>query len=384
MKSTVLFATLMAIAVPATAAPVEGHQKRTSCKAGRAPEANAKAEAAPEAQWWNLGANAEGANNNENPWANAWDAWRSRAGDWNFGGWNTNGGGGFPNFGGHATATAGGAQETPSAQPQPEAPAAESLQAQPQPPAQEQEQGQQEQPAPSAEQPAEQPQVQPSASPVKVDDPPAEQPTEAPTAAGEPGAPLYTTAVEEKKAGEPQLPYINDQTTATESSTEADIAGTSKQAKVALDYHNKWRAQFGSGPVTWDPELARSAAQNMGTCKWEHAGADNLSALWASGDKVNHFIHNFMDGWANEWKIYDWNNPGFAMSTGHFTAMTWKGVTKIGCGWKIGCKDSNPGAGFEKKMYFSCVYDPAPNMAGINDEETKKIYTENVGKYTGN
>lgn len=362
MKSTVLFAALMAIAVPATAAPLDSRGTK-GCKAGHGPNPDAAADA----QGFHNGGYSGGWGHGNIDWSSAANNWRTR------------------------TRT-----RTPVAQPtpQPEQPSPSPVQPSPEPeqPAPEQPSPQPEQPSPSPVQPSPEPEQpapeQPSPQPEQPSPQP-EQPSPSPTPTPSPtpvvnvDEPQYTTAVEPPKTGEPTLPYVNDQTVATQDSTAADIAGTSEQAKVALDYHNKWRAQFGTGPLTWDAGLAKKAADAMGTCKWEHIGADNLSALWGSGSVVNHFVHNLIDGWANEWKLYDWNNPGFSMETGHFTAMNWKAVTKVGCGWKLGCKDATPGAGFEQKIYFSCIYDPAPNMGGMDDATTRKNYEANVLRFGG-
>ena len=58
--------------------------------------------------------------------------------------------------------------------------------------------------------------------------------------------------------------------------------------------------------------------------------------------------------WWSEKKDYDFDKPGFAANTGHFTQIVWKSTKKIGCGF--GKKGS--------KMYVVCQYYPAGNMLG--------------------
>ena len=36
--------------------------------------------------------------------------------------------------------------------------------------------------------------------------------------------------------------------------------------------------------------------------------------------------------WYDEVSDYDYSNPGFSSSTGHFTQLVWVGTTKLGCG----------------------------------------------------
>ena len=54
----------------------------------------------------------------------------------------------------------------------------------------------------------------------------------------------------------------------------------------------------------------------------------------------------------NEIKDCDFNNPGFSMSTGHFTQVVWRESTKLGLGVVVG----NDGS------YVVARYGPAGNM----------------------
>jgi uncharacterized protein YkwD len=337
MKASILLAALAAIAVPATAAPV----KRDAAPIAAADAQLDWSNGNPFGKW-----NDDGTFDFTINWSDAVSRWRTRR----------------------------PSRPQPTAVPQPQPTPAPQPTPVPEQPAPEPEQPAPEQPAPQPEQPAPEPEQpapeQPAPQPEQpVDQPPAEErPADAPTGG----------------SGQPTLPFADDKTVFNGPSGAADIAGTSAQAKLALDYHNQWRAQFGVGPLTWDAGLAQKASDHMKTCKWEHIGADNLSARWGSGNGVTHLVHSLIDGWADEWKKYDWNNPGFAMATGHFTAMTWKASTKIGCGWNIGCKDQSPGEGYDQKIYFQCIYDPTPNMGGYDDASTRKNYETNVPRYVGN
>lgn len=69
-----------------------------------------------------------------------------------------------------------------------------------------------------------------------------------------------------------------------------------------------------------------------------------------------------VDAWYDEIDQYSYSNPGFSMSTGHFTQVVWKSTTKLGCAYQY-CDSmwSN---------YVVCEYDPAGNYDGE--------YAENV------
>ncbi|KAG0000640.1 hypothetical protein BGZ65_004196, partial [Modicella reniformis] len=63
-----------------------------------------------------------------------------------------------------------------------------------------------------------------------------------------------------------------------------------------------------------------------------------------------------IDSWYNEVKLYNYNNPGFSMNTGHFTQVVWKGSKSVGCAKKF-CANSN-------WNIYICEYDPPGNYQG--------------------
>ena len=56
--------------------------------------------------------------------------------------------------------------------------------------------------------------------------------------------------------------------------------------------------------------------------------------------------------WYDEVKDYDYSNPGFSSTTGHFTQLVWKDTEEIGCG--AACNSNN-------KCYVTCNYYPPGN-----------------------
>ena len=54
--------------------------------------------------------------------------------------------------------------------------------------------------------------------------------------------------------------------------------------------------------------------------------------------------------------MYDFNNQGFGMDTGHFTQLVWKGTKKLGCASSQASETSN--------RYVVCNFDPPGNMLG--------------------
>jgi hypothetical protein len=60
--------------------------------------------------------------------------------------------------------------------------------------------------------------------------------------------------------------------------------------------------------------------------------------------------------WYDEIKLYNFNRPGFAMATGHFTQVVWKGSQKLGIGFGV----TSDG----KSVYIVAQYSPPGNYMG--------------------
>ncbi|CAG5122398.1 unnamed protein product [Candidula unifasciata] len=137
--------------------------------------------------------------------------------------------------------------------------------------------------------------------------------------------------------------------------------------------HNKRREWHQAPPVKLSPELNKLAqewAENLAKQnKFEHSPADrrkgigeNLAAHTRvlSGDEV-------VEMWYSEIQNYNFQKPGFAMNTSHFTQLVWKDCQSIGVGM------STQKAGNGMYMYVA-NYQPAGNVINYFDKNvlTKK------------
>ncbi|KAL2708600.1 Protein PRY1 [Kluyveromyces marxianus] len=177
--------------------------------------------------------------------------------------------------------------------------------------------------------------------------------------------PATTSSSEQPSTTSTPAPSPTPTTTTSSSSSSAAPAATSSAsssdsnlssfASEMVNAHNSKRSLHkNTPPVSWSDDLA-SYAQNYadnydcsGTLT--HSGGpygENLALGYGNTGSV--------EAWYDEIKDYDYSNPGFSMSTGHFTQVVWKASTSIGCGVK---QCDSWGA------YIICSYDPAGNVEG--------------------
>ncbi|VEU20652.1 DEKNAAC101602 [Brettanomyces naardenensis] len=76
-----------------------------------------------------------------------------------------------------------------------------------------------------------------------------------------------------------------------------------------------------------------------------------------------------VDAWYNEIKLYNFSDPGFAESTGHFTQLVWKSSTIVGCGFR--------NCGGQVGTYIVCNYFPAGNIIFEGNDQFM-FFRENV------
>lgn len=137
-------------------------------------------------------------------------------------------------------------------------------------------------------------------------------------------------------------------------------AMSSKTTQAIVKQHNRLRAKHHAPPLKWDKKLASYAQKWSNNCVFQHSNGpygENLAMSYPNWSSV-------IDGWYGEVDQYNYNNPGFSMSTGHFTQIVWKSTTKIGCGVKT-CNG--------RKIY-TCSYAPFGNIGGNGNQ----YFTENV------
>jgi len=143
---------------------------------------------------------------------------------------------------------------------------------------------------------------------------------------------------------------------------------SSEQVQAFLNIHNKMRCAVGAPPVHWDRKLecqAQHTQDKIGAFKH----SDSYSMKIAAGENLatGKSPENAAWMWFTEYlQSTDYAHGG---ETGHYSAMSWKGVTKIGCG--VG--DGSDGKGVVRCQYHGS---PLPNMAGSYGTNLDTFYGE--------
>jgi uncharacterized protein YkwD len=130
-------------------------------------------------------------------------------------------------------------------------------------------------------------------------------------------------------------------------------------ADAMVYWHNQYRALHGVPNVTWNQTLADYAANYATECSTSHSGSPNYGENLAYGGYTNPSYYIYL--WYDEIKNYDFSNPGFSKTTGHFTQVVWKDSIQIGCGWVTSCAGT---LGSDYPNYLACEYYPYGNVDG--------------------
>ncbi|KAJ3747679.1 CAP domain-containing protein [Lentinula detonsa] len=169
-----------------------------------------------------------------------------------------------------------------------------------------------------------------------------------------------TSAITTISAQSPTKPAgSSSMTTSLPSSSPSTSALGSTQSfiQATLNSHNIARAQYGASPLTWNSNLYPGTQQWANACVFQHSGGnygENLSA--AAPQSIT--VQQGVDLWMTEASMYNYSNPTFSSSTGHFTQVVWKSTTSVACAI-ASCNFLGNGTG-----YLVCRYDPPGNYLG--------------------
>ncbi|TGJ73085.1 hypothetical protein EYR41_000204 [Orbilia oligospora] len=181
--------------------------------------------------------------------------------------------------------------------------------------------------------------------------------------ASEPDVPTPTTEAPTKIIGRKAAPNASPTSTVSPTPT----AFTSREGKFSRDMlkiTNNLRAIHGSPPLVWNKTLATYASRQGRKCDFRHSHGPYGENLAGGGPMNNPVWYQWY--LYTEVSNYDWNGPGFAKDTGHFTQLVWKSSKQIGCAWIAGCSNL--------AYQVWCEYTPAGNVSPVIH------YNENVGR----
>jgi len=127
--------------------------------------------------------------------------------------------------------------------------------------------------------------------------------------------------------------------------------------------HNRYRAKHNSPPLRWSGKAAVPAqrwANHLAKQKsLQHGDHDGMgqNLAFAGGKELTG--QGATDMWYNEIQKYNFNNPGFASGTGHFTQVVWAETREIGIGK----------ASVDGQTFVVANYIPAGNVIGRENFE---------------
>lgn len=140
---------------------------------------------------------------------------------------------------------------------------------------------------------------------------------------------------------------------------------TTADAQLALNLHNKIRAEVGVAPLSWSAKLSEYAQQwanyqvSLSPCgfdhrptsgPWKRLYGENLAWLSSPDNAISESVNM----WHEEKK--DFNNTNW-LSAGHYSQIVWRKTTQVGMGIAK-CRDGS--------ILVVANYDPAGNMMGEN------------------
>ncbi|GJQ12661.1 hypothetical protein GpartN1_g4452.t1 [Galdieria partita] len=152
--------------------------------------------------------------------------------------------------------------------------------------------------------------------------------------------------------------------------------------------HNYFRHIFQAPPIEWDDSVA-SAAQTFTDSAAVLAACPGQGGTFQHNTDGGKYGQNFagssftypnqtigetaVDLWMLEEKQYNFQDPGFSDSTGHFTQVVWIASTKLGCGYRK-CPTYNG----LTLQFVICNYLPPGNVIGEFSQNVKPPITNHI------
>jgi len=130
-------------------------------------------------------------------------------------------------------------------------------------------------------------------------------------------------------------------------------SGLAPALQAVLDAHNSHRVTHCVSVLTWSPTLAAQAQAWADQCNFVHSSSGSGENLWM-GTAGHYTPTQVVDSWYAEIASYQYSQPGFSASTGHFTQIVWKSSTQLGCG-RATCQGND---------LWVCNYAPPGNYQG--------------------
>lgn len=151
-----------------------------------------------------------------------------------------------------------------------------------------------------------------------------------------------------------------------------------KARRVELvNMHNGLRALHCAQPLQWSRKLAHGAQayaeqQAAAGCQLVHSPdalaskvGENLAILPSARDDIGVAVA----AWYGEAASYDFSNPGFSSTTGHFSQLVWKSSRLLGCG-AAACGDG--------RQFVVCNYNSPGNITNVPGAFGENVQAEPV------
>lgn len=132
----------------------------------------------------------------------------------------------------------------------------------------------------------------------------------------------------------------NNNASTEEPKAKDSTTAVSPYIEEALKAHNELRAKHGAPPLThaqdltdysqaWADKIAAKGQMEHSNCK-HTTGPVGENIAWSSADGPMASAQGSVQMWYDEIKDYNYDKPGFAMGTGHFTQVVWKDSKELG------------------------------------------------------